>query len=101
MLDEDHYGLTDVNSCILEFLGVGKLRGSVQGKIICLVGPPGVGKTSIGKSISGALGRRFFRFSVGGLTDVAEIRVEEHMLGKCFRHFFVFEYMLKKWYICV
>ncbi|KAG5636797.1 ATP-dependent Lon protease pim1 [Sphagnurus paluster] len=74
ILDADHYGLTDIKSRILEFLAVGKLRGSVQGKIICLVGPPGVGKTSIGKSIAGALGRRFFRFSVGGLTDVAEIK---------------------------
>ncbi|KAG6887798.1 ATP-dependent Lon protease pim1 [Termitomyces sp. T32_za158] len=74
ILDADHYGLTDVKSRILEFLAVGKLRGSVQGKIICLVGPPGVGKTSIGRSIAGALGRRFFRFSVGGLTDVAEIK---------------------------
>ncbi|KAF9003681.1 Lon protease C-terminal proteolytic domain-containing protein [Cyathus striatus] len=74
VLDEDHYGLTDVKSRILEFLAVGKLRGTVQGKIICLVGPPGVGKTSIGKSISRALGRQFFRFSVGGLTDVAEIK---------------------------
>lgn len=74
MLNEDHYGLTDVKSRILEFLAVGKLRGTVQGKIICLVGPPGVGKTSIGKSIARALGRRFFRFSVGGLTDVAEIK---------------------------
>lgn len=74
MLNEDHYGLTDVKSRILEFLAVGKLRGTVQGKIICLVGPPGVGKTSIGKSISRALGRQFFRFSVGGLTDVAEIK---------------------------
>jgi Lon-like ATP-dependent protease len=53
---------------------VGKLRGTVQGKIICLVGPPGVGKTSIGKSIARALNRQFFRFSVGGLTDVAEIK---------------------------
>ena len=51
-----------------------KKIGSVQGKIICLVGPPGVGKTSIGKSISRAFGRRFFKFSVGGLTDVAEIK---------------------------
>ncbi|PPQ87432.1 hypothetical protein CVT26_003102, partial [Gymnopilus dilepis] len=74
VLDEDHYGLSDIKSRILEFLAVGKLRGTVQGKIICLVGPPGVGKTSIGKSISRALGRQFFRFSVGGLTDVAEIK---------------------------
>ncbi|GLB40756.1 putative ATP-dependent serine protease that mediates the selective degradation of misfolded, unassembled or oxidatively damaged polypeptides as well as certain short-lived regulatory proteins in the mitochondrial matrix [Lyophyllum shimeji] len=74
ILDADHYGLTDVKARILEFLAVGKLRGTVQGKIICLVGPPGVGKTSIGKSIAGALGRRFFRFSVGGMTDVAEIK---------------------------
>jgi Lon-like ATP-dependent protease len=74
VLDEDHYGLSEVKSRILEFLAVGKLRGTVQGKIICLVGPPGVGKTSIGKSISRALGRQFFRFSVGGLTDVAEIK---------------------------
>ncbi|TFK31442.1 Lon protease C-terminal proteolytic domain-containing protein, partial [Crucibulum laeve] len=74
VLDEDHYGLSDVKSRILEFLAVGKLRGTVQGKIICLAGPPGVGKTSIGKSIARALGRQFFRFSVGGLTDVAEIK---------------------------
>ncbi|KAF8201098.1 Lon protease C-terminal proteolytic domain-containing protein [Mycena galopus ATCC 62051] len=74
VLDEDHYGLTDVKSRILEFLAVGKLRGTVQGKIICLVGPPGVGKTSIGKSIARALDRQFFRFSVGGLADVAEIK---------------------------
>jgi len=59
---------------ILEFLAVGKLRGIVEAKIICLVGPPGMGKTSIGKSIEPALGRRFFLFSVGGLTDVAEIK---------------------------
>lgn len=74
VLDEDHYGLKDVKDRILEFLAVGKLRGSVEGKIICLVGPPGVGKTSIGKSVARALGRQFFRFSVGGLTDVAEIK---------------------------
>ncbi|KAJ7592405.1 ATP-dependent protease La [Mycena floridula] len=74
VLDDDHYGLKDVKDRILEFLAVGKLRGTVEGKIICLVGPPGVGKTSIGKSISRALNRQFFRFSVGGLTDVAEIK---------------------------
>ena len=74
VLDEDHYGLKDVKNRILEFLAVGKLRGTVEGKIICLVGPPGVGKTSIGKSIARALNRQFFRFSVGGLTDVAEIK---------------------------
>ncbi|KAI8618272.1 Lon protease C-terminal proteolytic domain-containing protein [Chytriomyces sp. MP71] len=74
VLDEDHYGLKDVKDRILEFIAVGKLRGTVEGKIICMVGPPGVGKTSIGKSIARALGREFFRFSVGGLTDVAEIK---------------------------
>ncbi|GMI88872.1 lon protease 1 [Hibiscus trionum] len=74
ILDEDHYGLTDVKERILEFIAVGKLRGSSQGKIICLSGPPGVGKTSIGRSISRALNRKFFRFSVGGLSDVAEIK---------------------------
>ncbi|KAG0188860.1 ATP-dependent Lon protease pim1 [Apophysomyces sp. BC1034] len=74
VLDEDHYGLQDVKDRILEFIAVGKLRGTVQGKILCLSGPPGVGKTSIGKSIARALDREFYRFSVGGLTDVAEIK---------------------------
>ncbi|KAJ2721758.1 ATP-dependent Lon protease pim1 [Coemansia sp. Benny D115] len=74
VLDEDHYGLDDVKQRILEFIAVGKLRGAVQGKILCFVGPPGVGKTSIGKSIARSLSREFFRFSVGGLTDVAEIK---------------------------
>ena len=74
VLDEDHYGLSDVKDRILEFLAVGKLKGTVEGKIICLVGPPGVGKTSIGKSIARAVERQFFRFSVGGLSDVAEIK---------------------------
>ncbi|PWA02755.1 hypothetical protein BB558_001098 [Smittium angustum] len=74
VLDHDHYGLEDVKDRILEFVAVGKLRGAVQGKILCFVGPPGVGKTSIGKSIAQALGREFYRFSVGGLSDVAEIK---------------------------
>ncbi|KAL8553857.1 hypothetical protein ACS0TY_002216 [Phlomoides rotata] len=74
ILDEDHYGLTDVKERILEFIAVGKLRGISQGKIICFSGPPGVGKTSIGRSIARALNRKFYRFSVGGLSDVAEIK---------------------------
>lgn len=74
ILDRDHYGLSDVKERILELIAVGTLRGSVQGKIICFVGPPGVGKTSIGRSIAQALGREFYRFSVGGLYDVAEIK---------------------------
>ncbi|KAM2468619.1 hypothetical protein FF1_010277 [Malus domestica] len=74
ILDEDHYGLSDVKERILEFIAVGKLRGMSQGKIICLSGPPGVGKTSIGRSIARALNRNFYRFSVGGLSDVAEIK---------------------------
>jgi len=74
ILDGDHYGLKDVKERILEFIAVGKLRGTTQGKIITLVGPPGVGKTSIGQSIAKALDRKFFRFSVGGMSDVAEIK---------------------------
>jgi len=74
VLDEDHHGLKDVKDRILEFIAVGKLRGTVEGKILCMVGPPGVGKTSIGKSIARALNRQYYRFSVGGLTDVAEIK---------------------------
>ena len=79
VLDEDHYGLEDVKDRILEFIAVGRLRGSTHGKILCLVGPPGVGKTSVGRSIAGALERKYYRFSVGGLSDVAEIK------GKTFK----------------
>jgi len=74
ILDLEHEGLEDVKERIIEFLAVGALRGEVAGSILLLVGPPGVGKTSIGRSIADALKRRFYRFSVGGMRDEAEIK---------------------------
>ena len=74
LLDAEHEGLADVKERIIEFLGVGALTGRVAGSILLLVGPPGVGKTSIGRSIADALGRKFYRFSVGGMRDEAEIK---------------------------
>ncbi len=74
ILDKDHAGLDDVKDHILEFLAMGAFRGEIHGSILLFVGPPGVGKTSIGKSIAETLGRKFFRFSLGGMRDEAEIK---------------------------
>jgi len=74
ILNRDHAGLTDIKERILEFLAMGSFRGEISGSILLFVGPPGVGKTSIGKSIAECLGRKFYRFSVGGMRDEAEIK---------------------------
>ena len=74
ILDKDHYGLQDVKDRILELISVGKLKGDLSGTILLLQGPPGVGKTSVGRSVARSLGRQFYRFSLGGMRDEAEIK---------------------------
>lgn len=73
-LEQDHFGLKHVKKRIIEYLSVIKIKGNLKAPIICFVGPPGVGKTSLGKSIASSLGREFHRVSLGGIRDEADVR---------------------------
>ncbi len=73
-LDDDHYGMQKIKERILEYLAVLKLKGDMKSPILCFIGPPGIGKTSLGRSIAGAIGRKYVRLSLGGLHDESEIR---------------------------